>query len=155
MGSKATASITPSPSFFATLKKDLLCHRSFATRQDARTAVFDYIEAFYNPVPLHSTLGYRSPIEYERSPTMGKLPNDNVSIQPGAVQPSSGLEFRRVPFKPQRRAEGQVDPTYDLARLSRKDKNRENPRTKTAKIKTFQNKADAKRRAKFASRRLI
>jgi putative transposase len=53
-------------SFFATLEKDLLRRRSFATRQDARTAVFDYIETFYNPIRLHSTLGYRSPIEYEK-----------------------------------------------------------------------------------------
>ena len=53
-------------SFFATLEKDLLRRRSFATRQEARTAVFDYIEAFYNPVRLHSTLGYLSPIDYER-----------------------------------------------------------------------------------------
>jgi len=53
-------------SFFATLEKDLLRRRSLATRQEARTAVFDYIEAFYNPIRLHSTLGYRSPAEYER-----------------------------------------------------------------------------------------
>ena len=53
-------------SFFATLEKDLLRRRSFATRQEARTAVFDYLEAFYNPVRLHSTLGYLSPIDYER-----------------------------------------------------------------------------------------
>ena len=53
-------------SFFATLEKDLLRRRSFATRQEARTAVFDYIEACYNPVRLHSTLDYLSPVEYER-----------------------------------------------------------------------------------------
>jgi putative transposase len=53
-------------SFFATLEKDLLRRRSFATRQHARTAVFDYIEAFYNPVRLHSTLDYMSPVEYEK-----------------------------------------------------------------------------------------
>jgi putative transposase len=35
-------------------------------RQDARTAVFDYLEAFYNPIRLHSTLGYLSPAEYEK-----------------------------------------------------------------------------------------
>ena len=52
-------------SFFATLEKDLL-RRRFATRQDARTAVFDYIEAFYNPIRLHSGLGYVSPIQNER-----------------------------------------------------------------------------------------
>jgi len=53
-------------SFFATLEKDLLRRRSFATRQEARTAVFDYIEAFYNPIRLHSTLDYLSPAEYEK-----------------------------------------------------------------------------------------
>jgi putative transposase len=53
-------------SFFATLEKDLLRRRSFPTRQEARTAVFDYIETFYNPIRLHSTLGYLSPVEYER-----------------------------------------------------------------------------------------
>jgi putative transposase len=53
-------------SFFATLEKDLLRRRSYATRQEARTAVFDYIETFYNPIRLHSTLGYHSPIEYEK-----------------------------------------------------------------------------------------
>jgi len=53
-------------SFFATLEKDLLRRNSFPTRQDARTAVFDYIETFYNPIRLHSTLGYLSPVEYER-----------------------------------------------------------------------------------------
>jgi putative transposase len=53
-------------SFFATLEKDLLRRQSFANRQDARTALFGYIETFYNPVRLHSTLGYRSPVEYEK-----------------------------------------------------------------------------------------
>jgi putative transposase len=53
-------------SFFATLEKDLLRRRSFATRQEARTAVFDYVEAFYNPIRLHSTLDYHSPVDYEK-----------------------------------------------------------------------------------------
>jgi putative transposase len=53
-------------SFFASLKKDVIRRRSFPNRQDARTTIFDYIEAFYNPHRLHSTLGYRSPIEYEK-----------------------------------------------------------------------------------------
>jgi putative transposase len=53
-------------SFFASLKKDITRRRSFADRQTARTAIFDYIEAFYNPLRLHSTLGYLSPIEYEK-----------------------------------------------------------------------------------------
>lgn len=53
-------------SYHATLEKDLLRRRSFRTRQAAQTAVFDYVEAFYNRERLHSTLGYRSPAEYEQ-----------------------------------------------------------------------------------------
>src|SRR6266542_5186967 len=66
MGSKGDAyDNAVAESFFASLEKDLLRRRSFATRDDARTAVFDYIETFYNPIRLHSTLGYLSPVEYE------------------------------------------------------------------------------------------
>src|SRR5919198_198206 len=53
-------------SYHATIEKDLLRRRSFRTRQEAQTALFDYIETFYNRERLHSTLGYRSPDEYER-----------------------------------------------------------------------------------------
>jgi putative transposase len=52
-------------SFFASLTKDLLRRRTLRSRADARTAVFDYIEAFYNPIRLHSTLDYQSPVDYE------------------------------------------------------------------------------------------
>jgi putative transposase len=44
----------------------MLRRRFFAPRQEARTAVFDYIEAIYNPIRLHSTLDYLSPVEYEK-----------------------------------------------------------------------------------------
>ena len=54
-------------SFFATLETKLLDRISFATRNQARTAVFDYIEGFYNPTRRHSTIGYHSPADYERS----------------------------------------------------------------------------------------
>jgi putative transposase len=53
-------------SYHATVEKDLLRRRSFRTKQEARTALFDYIESFYNRERLHSTLGYRSPQEFER-----------------------------------------------------------------------------------------
>ena len=53
-------------SFFASLTKDLLRRRNLRSRAEARTAVFDYIETFYNPIRLHSTLDYRSPIDYEK-----------------------------------------------------------------------------------------
>jgi putative transposase len=53
-------------SFFASLTKDLLRRRTLRSRTEARTAVFDYIETFYNPLRLHSTLDYLSPVDYEK-----------------------------------------------------------------------------------------
>ena len=53
-------------SFFATLETELLDRTSFATRNQARSAVFDYIEGFYNPHRRHSAIGYHSPTDYER-----------------------------------------------------------------------------------------
>ncbi len=53
-------------SFFATLECELLYRRSFKTRVEARMAVFDFIEGWYNPHRRHSALDYRSPMEYER-----------------------------------------------------------------------------------------
>lgn len=53
-------------SFFATLECELLDRRRFASQAQARIAVFTFIEGFYNPVRLHSALGYRSPVRYEQ-----------------------------------------------------------------------------------------
>lgn len=52
-------------SFFSTLRAELTDLEHFATRQAARTAVFEFIEVFYNRQRLHSSLGYRSPATYE------------------------------------------------------------------------------------------
>jgi putative transposase len=52
-------------SFFATLKTELLSRHSWATRAEATTAIFDYIEGFYNRRRHHSTLDYQSPADYE------------------------------------------------------------------------------------------
>ena len=52
-------------SFFANLKNKLIYHRDFANRDEARSAIFDYIEVFYNRQRLHQTLGYKTPVEYE------------------------------------------------------------------------------------------
>jgi putative transposase len=54
-------------SFFATLEGELLNRRRFKTQLEARMAVFDFIEGWYNPHRRHSALDYRSPINYERS----------------------------------------------------------------------------------------
>jgi len=53
-------------SFFHTLKAEWIYHFDFATREQARLAIFDYVEGFYNPTRMHSTLNYRSPDEYEK-----------------------------------------------------------------------------------------
>ncbi len=53
-------------SFFGTLKVELVGDRTFRSRMEARQAVFKYIEAFYNSRRLHSSLGYRSPAEFEK-----------------------------------------------------------------------------------------
>jgi putative transposase len=52
-------------SFFATLECELLDRRRFMSQAEARMACFSFIEGWYNPVRLHSALGYQSPIAYE------------------------------------------------------------------------------------------
>ncbi len=53
-------------SFFATLECELLDRRRFRTQAEAKMAVFDFIEGFYNPHRRHSALGHESPVNYER-----------------------------------------------------------------------------------------
>jgi putative transposase len=53
-------------SFSATLECELLDRRRFRTQAEARMAVFEFLEGFYNPRRRHSALGYLSPINYER-----------------------------------------------------------------------------------------
>ena len=52
-------------SFFATLECEMLERRRFASQAEAKMACFSFIEGWYNPVRLHSALGYRSPMAYE------------------------------------------------------------------------------------------
>src|SRR5262249_22239800 len=59
----------PMESFFASLKKELVHHEDYATRAQARASIFEYIEVFYNRERRHSTLGYRSPADYEAART--------------------------------------------------------------------------------------
>jgi transposase InsO family protein len=61
-------------SFFATLKTECV-DRRYATRQEARAAIFDYIERWYNRRRRHSSLGYLSPTEFER-----RLARDNINV---------------------------------------------------------------------------
>lgn len=55
----------PMESFYSRLKNELIHHRHFCTRAEARRDIFEYIEVFYNRQRLHSALGYRSPADFE------------------------------------------------------------------------------------------
>ena len=68
-------------SFFATLECELLDRCRFKTQAEARRAVFEFIEGFYNPRRRHSSIGYLSPIDYERR-------HHAVAVSPDAHQPA-------------------------------------------------------------------
>ena len=57
----------PVESFFASLKRELVHHERYTTREQAKASLFEYVEAFYNRVRRHSSLGYVSPEEFERT----------------------------------------------------------------------------------------
>jgi putative transposase len=69
-------------SFFATLECELLDRRRFRTQAEARMAVFEFIEGFYNPRRRHSSLSYLSPVDYERRY------EEKQAVDPGAHQPA-------------------------------------------------------------------
>ena len=52
--------------FFRTLKVELVYRTKFKTRADARAAIFEFIEVWYNRERLHSSLGYLAPMDYEK-----------------------------------------------------------------------------------------
>lgn len=54
-------------SFFSSLKTERTARKTYRTRNEARADVFDYIERFYNAIRRHSTVGYLSPVEFERN----------------------------------------------------------------------------------------
>jgi putative transposase len=53
-------------SFFSSLKTERTARKTYRSRDEARADVFDYIECFYNPIRRHSTLGYLSPLDFEK-----------------------------------------------------------------------------------------
>lgn len=56
----------PVERFFSSLKRELTCRARFATREQARAAIFEWIEVWYNRERRHSALGYLSPEQFER-----------------------------------------------------------------------------------------
>ena len=82
-------------SFFATLECELLARHGFKTQAEARTAIFQFIEGFYNPRRRHSALGYLAPVEFERR-------HAAQTVSPGA--PKSAAVLAAVKNKPCGRA---------------------------------------------------
>ena len=67
MGARASALDNAAcEAFFASLKRERLNRRSWPTRREAQSAIFEWTEGWYNPRRLHSTLGYLSPNNYEQ-----------------------------------------------------------------------------------------
>ncbi len=56
----------PMESFFGTLKRELIHHLKYQTREEARHSIADYIELYYNTQRMHSAIGYQTPAEWER-----------------------------------------------------------------------------------------
>ena len=76
-------------SFFSSLKTERTARKMYRTRDDAKADVFDYIERFYNPKRRHSTIGYLSPMEFERQAGLHEHP---------VVLPHVS-HFMQVPFR--------------------------------------------------------
>jgi len=70
-------------SFFATLKTELIHHADYPSPAEARAAIFEFIEVFYNRQRRHSTLGYQTPAGFERMARAAYL--TNLSTKPGQV----------------------------------------------------------------------
>src|SRR5713226_8522701 len=79
-------------SFFATLECELLDRTSFKTQAEARRAIFEFIEGWYNPHRRHSALDYLSPIAYERAYTAqpGSSSSDQLEKDTASPPPAAG-----------------------------------------------------------------
>ena len=107
MGSKGCAyDNAVAESFFATLKKELVHRRSWPTRRELISEVFEFVEGFYNTTRRHSTLGYLSPAQFETMTTI-KINKENgyrrkpeVSEQPGPLQTPAKIDSYRRPVAP-------------------------------------------------------
>jgi putative transposase len=88
--------------FHATLKKERIYRQSWPTRAAARSAIFEYIEGWYNPRRRHSTLGYRSPADFEQlqaelaRAALETAVSDDGSVAALSATASDGLTTRRA-----------------------------------------------------------
>ena len=58
---------SPAESFFKTLKTEMVYHQEFKSKQEAKLAIFEFIEVWYNRKRRHSSLGYLSPLAFEET----------------------------------------------------------------------------------------
>src|SRR5262249_9063404 len=97
-------------SFFATLECELLDRHRFKTQAEARIAIFEFIEGFYNPRWRHSSIGYLSPIDYERRHAANPNAHQPTAVpaavkdKPSGGPPSGAVLDRRCARRPQYRA---------------------------------------------------
>ena len=84
-------------SFFATLEYELLARTTLSTHAEARAAIFEFIEGWYNTRRRHSALGYVSPLEFERlhaaapvdvDPPVAALQTPTIQLEPGSPAPT-------------------------------------------------------------------
>jgi hypothetical protein len=90
-------------SFWATLKSECFHDQIPLNRDHAQALLFDYIETFYNPKRLHSSLGYLSPLEFEKQFFTEKLavtPLVTSSVDQGSKRNKWGVARRVAPFMP-------------------------------------------------------
>jgi putative transposase len=105
--------------FHATLKKERIDRQSWPTRAAARTAIFSYIEGWYNPRRRHSTLGYLSPVEFERhhasspnrrsrprSPSPDRSRSASTRLLTAATLPRTGSLPEPARLRPPQRCRG-------------------------------------------------
>jgi Integrase core domain len=107
--------------FHASLKKEKIYRQSSPTRAAARTAVFGYIEGWYNPRRRHSTLGYLSPAEFERhhaeraALTLNDPKSAKGSVASISARAADGLTTRRLsPVGVDLAAAGSISPENAL-----------------------------------------
>lgn len=84
-------------SFFATLECELLARHRFKTQAEARTAIFQFVEGFYNPRRRHSALGYLSPAEFERRQARAVVSSPGTPKSAGVLATVKDKPLRGAP----------------------------------------------------------
>ena len=84
-------------SFFSSLKTERTARKTYRTRDEAKADVFDYIERFYNAKRRHSTIGYRSPMEFEMQAGLDRMSAAGWGGSPYAVPSRVARKVRADP----------------------------------------------------------